>query len=271
MRLVTWNIHNAGAKKVPALTSAIAALQPEVIVLTEYTATVSDLEKSLHAIGLKCWTATKPFDRLLGVAIASRHPLVVGEHETDPCAPWAGLLSVEVEGLHIVGVYSPGKNSHIPGTKPKIKGAWWDGLLARCDRWRHEPTVIIGDFNNGINHVDAPGDDFIHSDKFEALPAHGFSDGWREHHGESESWSFKSKRYGWRRLDHVFRSDGVGVDSVDYVFRVGAIDLVSDPDAPVTGAVSDHAALVAEVHLHNRAAKQPGNDEGHRASRGESK
>ncbi len=270
MRLITWNIHNAGAKKVPALTTAIAALDPGVIVLTEYTAKACLLEMTLGEVGLDHWAATRPFENLLGVAIASRHPLVVREHETDPCAPWAGLLSVEVHGLHIVGVYSPGKNSHIPGTKPKVKGAWWDGLLDRCERWKDTATVIIGDLNNGINHVDAPGDDFVHSDKFAALPAHGFHDGWREHHGENEAWSFKSKRYGWRRLDHVFHSDGVVVESTDYVYRVGPIDLVSDPDAPVNGAVSDHAALVADVRLHNRAVRQPSDDEFHGESRGES-
>jgi len=216
MRIVTWNIRNPSAVRVPQIAEAVSELRPDVVVLTEYTDQASELQTRLSDSGLTGWVTSKPKRPLLGVAIASRGS-ITSRPTSDPCPPWAGVLAVEVEGLHIVGLHGPGKKSHLGESKEPIKRRWWSGLLDECDRWRAEPTVIIGDFNNGTNSVDAPGNAFVHSDLFDALPAHGFQDGWRGIHGNAQDHSFEAW-YGWRRLDHIFHS---GVDPVSRTVVVG--------------------------------------------------
>ena len=117
--------------------------------------------------------------------------------------------------------------------------------------------MIIGDFNNGTNLADAPGNAFVHSDLFDALPAHGFQDGWRGIHGNAQDHSFEAW-YGWRRLDHIFHSEHVKVLDADYQREVGDLLLTKNPAQPQRKAISDHAALVAEVELRTPTGRPKG-------------
>ena len=158
-------------------------------------------------------------------------------------------MGARLDGILIVGVYSPGSVSVVGDTK--IKLAWWDGLLDRAAGWRDEPCVIIGDYNTGIPGLDENGRSFLAGDKFAALGDHGFRDAWRERHGPSaRQSSWWSNRHNGFRLDHCFVTETVSVGTAEYAQRSGGHLLVADPDKPEEGdALSDHAALLVDVHV----------------------
>ena len=109
MRIVTWNIRNPSAARVPQIAEAVSELRPDVVVLTEYTEQASELKTRLSDSDLTGWVTSKPTRPLLGVAIASREA-ITSRPTSDPCPPWAGVLAVDVEGLHIVGLYGPARS-----------------------------------------------------------------------------------------------------------------------------------------------------------------
>ena len=59
MRIGTWNIHNAGAEKVPAIAAAVKAMDLDVIVLTEFTSKASGLREALGP-SHEWWVETTP-------------------------------------------------------------------------------------------------------------------------------------------------------------------------------------------------------------------
>ena len=150
MIIVAWNInHRARETKIPDhLAEAIAALLPDVIVLTEYV-------HGLTRFAFHAKLAELGFCNLLmsdwrkgenQVLIASRTALEAGPiraPEIAPSVPSNALhVRLPVESLEILGIRVPDYSK-----APKIKRACWDWILQTAGDVRDRPFIIIGDFN----------------------------------------------------------------------------------------------------------------------------
>src|SRR6195952_2915341 len=160
MRVVGWNVMKGGGPRIHRIASALEKLDPDVVVLSEYLAS-NELSKSvadrgwIHQVG-----APDPKPKGHGaVLIASRHPLrQVGPRfrNADDQQRWVGI---EVDGSEwaIGGVLVPAHDR----SQPQRKGEFWDFIVNEfAPRVAERATLLIGDFNTGIHHVDEKGATF---------------------------------------------------------------------------------------------------------------
>ena len=237
MRLLTWNInHRAKVKRIPpGLTKALAALTPDVVVLTEYVPSPSRAEflRDLDSIGLKhrCESPYSPGQN--HVLIASHHRLEEGSfrapaiHESVP----SNTLHVCLpgDGLEILGVRLPDFSK-----RPPLRREWWDWILTTACALRDRPFAILGDFNTDPCYPPAKC-----GDRIATLVAMGW-----QHATPPEGASYRTPTGRERRLDHCFVSGHFRVQCSSYVWEVGPYVLLGK----AAGALSDHAALVVELH-----------------------
>jgi hypothetical protein len=90
MRVVALNVRHGGRGPVQAIVSALAACGPDVVVLSEFDATLvgDELLAGLASLGLSHHGAggsAAPFPNT--VAIASRHPMTRGSRAAAICLP----------------------------------------------------------------------------------------------------------------------------------------------------------------------------------------
>jgi endonuclease/exonuclease/phosphatase family metal-dependent hydrolase len=236
MRIVAWNInHRTREIKIPEqLAEAIAALVPDVIVLTEYVD--GPTRSAFHAS-----LAQQGFDSLLiserrpcenQVLMASRTPLEAGPIRAPEIAPSVPSNVLHVclrdEGIEILGIRVPDYSKD-----PKTKRTCWDWIIETAKSVRDRPFVMIGDFNTDPKYPPSRCGDCI---------AKLVADGWQLA-SPADGASFWTLNGHAVCIDHAFVSGLLRVDGACYVTKHdGHIFAGKEP-----GALSDHAALVVDV------------------------
>lgn len=236
MRLVTWNLnHRTHQKRIPAaVVDALAALEPDLVVLTEYVhgpARASFLE-ALAGAGLGHHALSVPTPGENHVLIAARAPLERGDILAPSIAPAVPSNALHVRsaalGVDVLGMRLP-DYSRAPATRR----ACWDWILATADAAKDRPFVILGDLNTDPAYPRSRCGDrivmLVDQGWHHALPAEGDS-----------YWGPGGAA---RRLDHAF---------VTPHFTVTAATYVASVDGHLLGgrgpqALSDHAALVVDL------------------------
>lgn len=236
MRIVAWNInHRAREKTIPDhLVAAIASLDPDVIVLTEYVdgSTRAPFHASLAEHGFCHLLMSGPRRRENQVLIAARtafEPGPIFAPEIAPSVPSNALhVRLPQEGLEILGIRVPDYSKAL-----KTKRACWDWILQMASEVRDRPFVMIGDFNTDANFPRSQcGEHFarlVDSGWQLASPPDGAS-----------FWSLSGHAV---RIDHAFVSRHLVVESAAYVTRAGQYVFVGKEP----GALSDHAVLSIDV------------------------
>jgi len=232
LRLISWNLgHRTREKAIPAnFYQAVHALRPDVLVLNEFRdgPSRSELRTRLRGLGMPHVLASTCLDGHNQVLVASQTPIETGDIPA-PQAPdshaQTNFLAVRHvgSGLTIVGMRAPAY------AKRAEMQAYWQAM-GQILRSSKGPVVLAGDFN-----VDPSGP--------RALPVftHLRLRGWKLPQ-PSGPWSFVSGS----RIDHVLASPPAGIVTCEYVREAGGVILAgADP----LMRVSDHAALVAEVHV----------------------
>ena len=186
----------------------IALDEADVVVLPEFRETTrSRLEAS--EFGSR-WTRplhTYPESRENGIGILCRLGLRPTRRRTQIAGFKHRLLAVTLlkERLQVVAVHGP-----LDGEDADY---YWTNLLRWLRRIRHEPVLVIGDFNTGEAGVDAYKNPFWCSDHFLRLRDIGYTDLWRRHNPGRTEHTWFSRRGGVDlngfRLDHAFGSDTV--------------------------------------------------------------
>ena len=241
MLLLTWNLnHRAARRRIPAwIVTAIAAQNPDVVVLTEYVEGVDheSFVSSLASLGLSScvWSsAAKGQNQIL---IASRQELCRGDlmapplHESVP----SNALHVVLKDtrVNILGFRMPA----FEGKARPLKREVWNWLQNAGATLRQLPSVITGDFNT------APGDSRTYcGDCLEQMS----SDGW-QHVLPGSGFSWKSARYGTERvIDHTFLSPTFPAAQAAYLW-----DFHSLAENAASGIVGfpDHAILITSIGL----------------------
>src|SRR5215217_138435 len=255
MRLVSWNV--AGRRSRLAEQAArVLELDPDIVCLQEVTApTAAPWAERLAAAGLEAAVAPLPVardgSRPLAVLTASR-PAVKRLPVAD--VPWPErVLSVQAGPLEIVNVHSP------ISPKPGLAKVLTHEAVFRHLSAGSGPRIVLGDLNTPRReHADGTvwtfarnrtgrlredrGErwDTAESALIRGLERHGFRDAFRELNGfdsKEPSWEWPRSGGGYR-LDHLIASSDVTVTACSYRH-----------DWRRTDKLSDHSALVAELHV----------------------
>jgi len=248
MRLAAWNIQSGGGSRIPGIATVLAEVGAEVCVLSEYTNARSDaLTDALANVGLPHTLHTDPEARWGGVFVASRTPIRLGD---------VGDCPSPDRWLHVVGDDLPVEigAAYIPNAERSKteKTEYWDWLLGVGDKVLSRDVLITGDFNTGLHRIDEEGATFVCADRMARIPAGGWTDGWRLHHGDARESTWWSHRGNGFRLDHALLSPSARArcSGAEYLTSVGDRCIVHPQrrhDGCDLKPLSDHAMLVVEV------------------------
>lgn len=236
MRLVAWNLLAGGGRRLPGIAAALAAHDPDVIVLSEFRASAGAV--LLDALCEFGWTESvlAPLHASRnGVAVVGRVPLVPGAAPALPLPVhrerWVQAHLPEA-GLDLAALYLPAMISNID------KPAFWEVLLAEAARRRNTPFLIAGDLNTGLHGIDERGATVACADAFARLLELGYVDAWRAIHGDRREYTWRSprRRYG-MRLDHAFLSPALAPRLADCRYS----------HAERHERLSDHSLLILDL------------------------
>jgi endonuclease/exonuclease/phosphatase family metal-dependent hydrolase len=230
--IATWNLnHRCGSQPFrPEAVKAIAALQADVVVLTEYYPQEHDsaFRAVLSDAG---WPHSIASDEANGetanrVLIASRLPIerhAIALPTYDRQFP-PNILSVTAAGLRLIGVRIP---AYVGKDRTSLLTAAWDWLESTMARLHDGPTAVLGDLN--VNAA---------SRRLQRILAAG----WRRAApvgGDASYFGHTGKR---SEIDHILGNSNLAFVGARYVTQAGAWCLAGSK-----GALSDHAALVADI------------------------
>jgi endonuclease/exonuclease/phosphatase family metal-dependent hydrolase len=236
VRLLTWNVnHRVRERRIPPeMAPAIFALEPDVVVLTEFVDGPSraPFYQALSDVGLRHRLCSASSGRHNRVMIASRTPIDPGNIVAPPIAPSvpSNVLHARVPalGLEVLGVRIPDF-----GRKPALRRACWDFLLENARAVSERPFVILGDLNTDPRYPRARCGDRI---------GMLVESGWR-HAAPDSGGSYWTPNGNEVRIDHAFASQLVVVRNSSYVKELGDFRFAGK------AAMSDHAALVVTVEV----------------------
>jgi exodeoxyribonuclease III len=202
MRILSWNIQAPGARRLPAVLTALERRDADVLILSETTRTgFGPLQTALTEFGYAHFFGAPPAARARGVVIASRvacearAPSATGSLHVER---WSEVYFPRAQ-FALAGVYAPDQR------RPNEE--FWQHILEAAGRRRREPFMLAGDLNSGISALDAEAGSLPGEAGFAAMPWHGMHDLWRHRHRERREYSWYSKR-GDRasgfRIDHAF-------------------------------------------------------------------
>ena len=248
MRILTWNIlHGGGPTRLPEIILSLLRHAPDLLVLTEFRVTRgSQIRAVLADHGLVHQLASHPRGQTArnGVLVASRDAI-----ESATCSGPRGCegrwleVFVPALALHVLGVHVP------DDTRLTEKAAYWQAIVAMARRRSGENCLILGDFNTGRTHQDAPpppsrpGPGWASVTGCEALLGTpvtlGFVDAWRRLNPAAREFSWVSSEGQARRIDTVYLSPPI----------VPLLQTAVYSHFERTAAYSDHAPLVVDLDV----------------------
>jgi len=168
------------------------------------------------------------------IFIASRFPLEpldISLPSFDRQFP-ANVLCVRIPtvGVSIVGVQIPWYVRQDSG----LVFTAWEWLESAASKLVNQPAIILGDLNVGLNSTPSRGGEY-----FERI----LNSGWQRAI-PSDGTSFFSTQGQQSEIDHILGTRLVGFNNAHYVTQLDGHEFAGGD-----GAISDHAALMAEVRL----------------------
>lgn len=243
IRVATWNInHRAGKgplKRAEPTADAIAALDADIVVLTEYVRQPKreEILPFLMDRGWKHHMVTPLDPGWNSLLIVSRLEIDKGRIEVPPIDAFAppGALHVIVPEyeMNVLGIRIPYYS------KPEyrsIRAEYWRWFMSISQNVLDEPFVIIGDMNTDPLYPPRDYGDRL----FQMAQA-----GWL-HALPEAGWSYKgnaTKDGCEKRLDHAFVTQHFELTTAEYVQRLGRHVFAGDK----IRQLSDHAPLVVGI------------------------
>lgn len=233
LRVVALNVRLGGGRRVGAIVDSLAALEPHVVVLSEFSPTGRGPEfvKRLDGIGLTHHASgVLPDPRVPDtVCIASSPPLSDVRHPLGGSPNGHRVIEARVRGVDVVGVY-------FPLGEPKV-AFWRDEFLPFARQRLGEDALLVGDWNSGSHHLDEAGATLDGAAEFEAISAMGWCDAWRTRNPEGREFTWYSNHGNGFRLDHAFLSPSL-------MPRLASVRYAHETRRP---GVTDHSAMVVEL------------------------
>lgn len=167
LTLATWNVEWATPRKHAAITERIAAMNADILVVTEGNAGVLPAGGT-HLDGGTDWgyTNTKPDWRK--VMLWSRHPMRAIEGEGPAEVPGRFTMAqvqTPVGDVTVIGVCIPWRDAHVR-TGRRNATPWGEHMVYLehlgevIRRFRDQPLVVMGDFNQRFPRTRAPQEVF---------------------------------------------------------------------------------------------------------------
>ena len=240
IHLATWNVnHRTGRKAIPpAVLHAIAALDLDVLVLTEFVDGPHHtlFKDSLKDIGFEGVAVSVKAPQQNQVLIAARTALA-----NDGLLPLPG--HTEAATTNWLHRRLPGLGIEVVGLRAPMyllaedRTSYWSQVEDIARAARERPIVFLGDFN-----LDPHTDGRPCAEVFPRLEAEGFR--LAEPAGD---WSYHSgKGKGGTRIDHALASPTLKITEARYIYKARSHTLAG----PANGhgpALSDHALLSLRI------------------------
>jgi exodeoxyribonuclease-3 len=230
MRLVAWNIRQGGGSRLPAIATALARHEADVLVLSEYRGGESGerLRAALAPLGYAYCSTAEPPPGGNGVLIAARRPFLELPGSAASVRESCRLVAVDIGGMHLCGVYMPNLRKKVP---------YWERLIESLAPEADREALAIGDFNTCRAYLNEAGAIDVTAYYMDRIEAAGFCDLWRRRHPERREFSWYSTRGNGFRIDHAFLSPPL-------VARAGAIRYSHEERL---AGLSDHSPLIVEL------------------------
>lgn len=195
LKILSWNIQQGGGTRVSKITKAIASINPDILVLSEFRNNKHGilLRTNFLKLGYHHHQVAKAKKEENSVIICSKIPFN-GKQFPDSDPKYAhGVLKAEFDAFSLYGVYLPHKKKHV----------LFKFLLEELKE-SDKPCIIKGDYNSGINFIDQAGNSFMYSDFFPKANKLGYIDAFREKHGDTKEFSWYSHQGNGYRYDHTY-------------------------------------------------------------------
>jgi exodeoxyribonuclease III len=240
LRMVALNTRSGGGNRALALAAALAAREPDVVVVGEAYPDgprAARLRDALGEVGLvhQAGAESRTPGVPSAVLIASRLPLTVA------CQPLVDgpnrqrVVEARVGGILLGGAY-------FPLAKPKV-AFWRDEFLPYAASRLGEDALLAGDFNSGAHFVDEAGATALAAAEFARMSETGWVDAWRSRRPDGREFSWFSHVGNGFRIDQAFASPSLAPRLADARY---------DHSTRESG-VSDHSALVVDVRSEDEA------------------
>ena len=227
--ILAWNIRQGGGTRVNDQLAALHDNNPHIIVLSEFRNNKNGLairEKLLRR-GYAFQIVSGADSKTNSVLVASKFPCGSALFaDCDPNFPHA-IVRSDFPAFRLYGLYLPHKKKH-----RLLDFLYSDELDDEV------PSIVIGDWNTGINGVDQAGNSFWYSEYLTKLERRDYFDAFRAMHGETREYSWYSHQGNGYRYDHCYMSgclrDFLAECSYLHEWR--------------TEGLSDHSPMVVKLH-----------------------
>lgn len=255
MRIVTWNVNSLNAR-IDRVVEWLELMKPDVLCLQETKLSNDDFPHSIFN-DLGYATAHHGQGQWNGVAILSRVGLDdVALDFQDGEAPDvdARIIWATCGGVRVASCYVPNGRS-LDDDHYQYKLAWLDRLHADLDMntLPDQPISVVGDFNIAPDdrdvfapktHIGATHVSQAERDKLDALATWGLHDVFRDHHDESDLYSWWDYRDG-----NFHKRKGLRIDLIlsSAPVRERTQRVFVDRNARKGKLPSDHAPVIADM------------------------
>lgn len=237
MVIATWNLNNRVGRTPFRIDAAHAAtsLGADTIIFTEYFPQQyhGSFCQILAQAGYDHQLISRDYGEVANrILIASLYPFEQSSlplPEFDNQFP-SNILAVFVPfmGLHVIGLRIPSYGSK----EKELLVKSWGWLEAIANTLRDAPAIIIGDLNVTLRSNKSKG-----GEHFRRI----LSNGWRRAEPKG-MYSYYGPRGVRSEIDHMLVTEYCAIKDATYVIGRPGYNL-----AGVSGAISDHAALIASV------------------------
>ncbi len=195
LSILSWNIQQGGGSRYIKILEALKTENPYILVLSEYRNNKTGilLKKELDKLGYTHQIIPETSRQKNTVLLASKIDFTGSWFpHSDPTYAHS-IVKAEFDAFEIYGCYLPHKKKHVllPFLQQEIKRS-------------EKPSIIVGDFNIGINEIDQKGTSFWYQDELHALFDSGIVDAFRLIHGDLKEYSWYSHRGNGYRYDHTY-------------------------------------------------------------------
>jgi len=242
VQIFAWNIWGGSRRR--SIRNVVRAVNPDVAVLSDcrpsnYINLVAELREDGYA-----WATGTNQGDFTGMLIASKVPIYPGSTASMVLPGQCCHIKIPSSRLSVVGVYGP-----LPrrGIASPVQ-AFWNDLLDSTRRLSTEPTIVVGDLNTVMAPQDTTSGLLMPGSKeLQRLAADGWTDVFREIHGDRPEYSYWEAR-GEYRIDYAMRSPAAPTARhAEYIREVPGYSLGKWSPDPKATLASDHAALLFDI------------------------
>lgn len=194
LTILSWNIQHGGGTRIKNVLKFLKKSTAQVIVLSEYRNNKNGifLRHKLMELGYAfqfvSLTSSETNSVLIASKLACDSRLFVDRKQDYDHA----VIGVEFPAFRLYGVYLPHKKKH----------QLFD--LLQAELVGDKPSILLGDYNTGVNHIDQKGDSFWYTTELKQLERIGMQDAFRYLHGDVEVYSWYSHQGNGYRYDHIY-------------------------------------------------------------------